>query len=163
MERRFLLLILITLICLNLGCGSNQKLEELEKRLNITASKLDSVISEFNKPYVPSPYWRYTWFDLGQSYHQVVNSRFYVSSIKTAYKENGFEVTGLIANLDALSKTNVRIECSIKDSAVAELLTFGFSELPYLASGIKKSFTVFVPTRQTKVSEIGVRISDFRM
>jgi hypothetical protein len=163
MKTHVLLSTFISLTLFFLGCASNQKVDELEKKVSETTRRLDSLITEQRKPWTPGPYWNYTWFDLGKDYHQIVNSRFYVSNIKTGFKENGFEVSGTIANLDALNKNNVKIQCAIKDSSVTELLTFGFSEMSYLPSGLKLSFTVFVPTRQTKISQVGVWIPEYRM
>jgi len=79
------------------------------------------------------------------------------------FRENGFEVSGIVANLDALSKSTVKVQCAIMDTSLTEKLTFGFTELPLLLPGVKKSFSVFVPTKQTKISEIGIQISDYRM
>lgn len=160
--RVFQLLALIMIFSM-FGCVSKKKFDELEKRVAVTTARLDSVIAERNKPWIPSPYWDYTWFDLGKEYRMTVGGNFYVSNIKTSFRENGFQVSGTIANLDALSKSIVKVQCAIKDSSLVEKLTFGFTELPILAPGVKKSFSVFVPTKQTKISEIGIRISDYRM
>ena len=154
--------ILFLIVLSFLGCDFDQKVDQLEKKLSKTSERLDSLISARSKPWTPSPYWNYAWFDLGKEYHQIVD-HFYVSKIKTAFKENGFEVSGIIANLDALEKNNIKVQCAIKDSSTTELLTFGFSEIPYLPPGIKMPFTVFVPTRQTKISQVGVWIPEFRM
>jgi len=149
--------------CFIFGCVSERKIDEVEKKLAATEARLDSFIAEQKKPWTPEPAWDYTWFDLGKEYHLIVNNRFYVSNVKTTFRENGFQVVGLIANLDALGKSNVKIQCAIKDPSIPEKLTFGFSELSYLVPGIKENFSVFVPTNQTKVSEIGVWISEYRM
>ncbi len=162
MKITILLSISFLIVLSFLGCASDQKVDQLEEQLKQTSERLDSLISAKNKPWTPSPYWNYAWFDLGKDYHQIVD-HFYVSQIKTVFKENGFEVSGTIANLDALDKNDVKVQCAIKDSSTTELLTFGFSEMPYLPPGVKMSFTVFVPTRQTKISQVGVWIPEFRM
>jgi hypothetical protein len=145
------------------GCDSNKRVDELESKLNATTARLDSFIVQRSKPWEPKPTWDYTWFDLGKEYHQIVGSRFYVSNIQTSYRENGFQVTGLIANLDAIAKSTVKVQCAIKDSTLTETLTFGYIEIPYLLSGVKTNFSVFVPSKQTKISQIGVWISSYRM
>jgi hypothetical protein len=163
MKATFLKIIFITFTLSLAGCASDQKVDELEKKLATTTARLDSLVAEHKTPWSPGPYWNYTWFDLGKDYHQTVNGRFSVTNMKTTLKENGFEVSGTIANLEELTKHNVKIRCAIKDSSVAGLLTFGYSEVSHLPSGLNTSFTVFVPTRQTKVSQVGVWVPEYRM
>lgn len=158
--RVFQLLALIMILSM-FGCVSKKKFNELEKRVASNTARLDSLTKTPEVPWYANPYWNYIWFDLGKEYNQIVDGHFYVSSIKTSFRENGFEVTGIIANLDALAKTNVKVQCAIKDTSLAEKLTFGFSEVPVLAPGIKRNFSVFVPTKQTKISEIGVTIPEY--
>jgi hypothetical protein len=107
-----------------------------------------------------NPIMQYTWFNLGQEYRQTVNSFFYISNIKTNYKENGFQVTGLIGNLTTMPMSSVRVQAAIKDSS-GKAFTFGTTQVPTLQAGQKLEFSVFVPTSETKTSQVGIFVSDF--
>lgn len=105
----------------------------------------------------------YTWFNLGEDNHQIIDKLFYVASIKTSFKENGFLITGTIGNICSMTINNTIIECAIKDSTLPSKIVTGFSDVSDLLPGDKVSFSVFVATSQTKVSEIGITVKDFRM
>lgn len=110
--KRKILQLSIAIVILAIFVMFVQGLKSVEKKLTVTSTRLDSLLAEQRKPWSPDPYWSHTWFDLGKAYHQVVyhgGGDFYVSDLKTSYRENGFLVTGTIANLDALSYTLLSI------------------------------------------------------
>lgn len=150
------------------SCVSNTKYEEMKIRLDSLTVRMDSLekdpfriaYPDINKEDLTR---NYQWFNLGEDLHQIVDKHFYVSSITTSYKENGFQIKGIIGNVCSMNINNAIIECAIKDSTKQTKLNIGFSDVPYLYSGAKVNFSVFVPTGQTKVSEIGVLIRDYRL
>lgn len=123
-----------------------------EQETKTKAISFDSILG--------NPIFTYTWFNLGQEYRQTVNSFFYISNIKTNYKENGFEVTGLVGNLTTMPMSSVRVQAAIKNSTGTGI-TFGTTQVPTLLAGKKLEFTVFVPTSETKISQVGILVSDF--
>lgn len=100
---------------------------------------------------------------MGKDYHQIVDRLFYVSNINTTFKDNGFIVTGTIGNISSITINNAIVECAIKDTTVKERVISGNSDAPTLFPGIKTNFRVFIPTTKTNVSQIGVKIRDYRM
>ena len=125
-------------------------------------SKLEKEIQKRNEPFQPDPSLHYNWFNLGQEGHLIIQNRYYVSDIKTTFKQNGFEVTGTVGNLLSMNMYNVKVTCAIKRSSGKDL-DVGTTEITNLISGIRSSFSVFVPTAETKVSEIGVSVEYERM
>jgi hypothetical protein len=146
-----------------LGCVSEDRVAAIDKKIEAVEMR----VKQLENPPAPdltlSPFWQYRWFNLGQEYHQVVDARFFVSIKRTVFRQNGYEIEGVIANLDTLAKSDVKIQCAIKDSSGPDKLTIGFISMPYLPPGDKRSFTVFVPTSEAKVSEVGVSIESYRM
>lgn len=139
------------------------KLINVSKIATKTAYQLDSMITEQKKLFTPDPSWNYTWFDLGQDYHQIVDGHFYVTSVKAKHNENGYTVSGIVGNLDAMNKTLIKVQCGIKDSInKKDTIISGYIEVNALPSGAKKSFTVFVPMNTKNVSQIGVTIPEYR-
>jgi hypothetical protein len=134
--------------------GLNKKLDEVNKRLFERDSQVD-------------PYAYFTWFNPGQEYHQILETphtpgRFYVFVQKVSFEDTGFEIHGLVANLEALPKTTVKVECAITDESLPEELTVGFKTISFMPPGQKIPFSVFVPTSKTKILVVGVSISDDR-
>ncbi len=105
----------------------------------------------------------YTWFTLGEDYHQIVNQLFYISNIETTFKENGYQITGLIGNTCSMEITNVIVQCAIKDSTVISKVVSGTTAISTIYPGSKVSFSIFIPTTKTNFKEVGVWINEYRM
>lgn len=105
----------------------------------------------------------YTWFTLGEENHQIVDQLFYVSNIETTFKENGYQITGMIGNISSMEITNAIVQCAIKDSTVTSKVVSGTTTLSTLYSGSKLPFSLFIPTTKTNFKEVGVWINDYRM
>lgn len=144
------------------GCTStttNKKIEKLTRRVD--SLEKNSIwgmdISPEDRSY------KFDWFDLGISGHQIIGSLFYVSNIKTTFKDNGYQVNGTIGNISSMTISNAIIECAIRDSTTKEKVISGTSDIPTLSPSAKETFNVFIPTTKTNVSEIGVIIKEYRM
>ena len=142
---------------ISISCQSRKT----EARIEALEKKWADFETERNKAFIPDPYWNYTWFNLGQEYHQKVSTYFYITKISTTYKENGFQVNGIIANLSSMPMAVVKIKAAIKISNSTDV-TYGNSEIPILWSARRVPFSIFVPTKETKISEIGISIEDYR-
>jgi len=105
----------------------------------------------------------YTWFTLGEDNHQIVNQFFYVSNIETTFKENGYQITGMIGNTCSMEITNAIVQCAIKDSTLQSKVVSGTSTISTLYSGSKLPFSLFIPTTKTNFKEVGVWINDYRL
>lgn len=105
----------------------------------------------------------YTWFTLGEDNHQIVDKLFYISNIETTFKENGYQVRGMIGNICAMEISNCIVQCGIKDSTVSSKVISGTTTVETLYSGSKIPFSIFIPTTKTNFKEIGVWIHDYRM
>lgn len=107
--------------------------------------------------------YKFDWFDLGKEGHHIVDRMFYVSDIKTAFKDNGYIVSGIIGNITSMTISNAIVECAIKDTTIKEKVVSGYSGVSILVPGGKVSFNIFIPTTKTNVSEIGVVVRDYRL
>ncbi len=105
----------------------------------------------------------YTWFTLGEENHQIVDRLFYISNIETTFKENGYQVKGMIGNICAMEISNAIVQCGIKDSTIGSKVISGTTTVETLYSGSKITFSVFIPTTKTNFKEIGVWVHDYRM
>ena len=158
---KVLLTIVIIGVILLFSCSTN----DINKRLDKLSDKIDTLEKHpFGiNLYPEDKTYEFEWFDLGKDYHQIVDRLFYVSNISTTFKDNGFMVTGTIGNISSITINNAIVECAIKDTTVKERVILGNSDAPTLLPGIKTIFSVFIPTTKTNVSEIGVKIRDYRM
>ncbi len=140
-----------------IGCGNHEQ----EKKIADLEKALADVEAKQNAPWEPDPAWSYVWFDLGQDFRQTVNQFFYVAKISTTYKQNGFQVNGLIGNLTSMPMTVVRVKGAIKKTGTKEL-TIGTTDIPVLLAGQKSYFSLFIPTDETKISSVGITVEDYR-
>lgn len=144
------------------GCTSN----DLNKRVDKLTTRVDSLeknafwgldIAPDDRTY------KFDWFDLGKDEHQIVDRLFYISNIKTTFRDNGYDVSGTIGNISSMSISNAIIECAVKDTTIKAKVISGSSDVSTLFPGYKLNFSVFIPTTKTNVSEIGVLVRDYRM
>mgnify|MGYP001551592325 CR=1 FL=1 len=156
-----ILIPLLILITFFVSCSSS----DLNKRMDKLTTRMDSLEkNRFGIDLHPDDRtYKFEWFDLGKEGHQIIDGLFYVSDIKTSFKDNGYQVSGTIGNITTMTINNVIVECAIKDTTVKERVISGYSGAPTLFPGVKTSFDVFIPTTKTNVSEIGVLVRDYRM
>ena len=96
------------------------------------------------------------------SYH-MVNNNFIVESITSEYKINGYEITGIVTNLMSLKTIQTKIFGAIINISKTKKVITGFIEIPVLNPGEKTEFQLFIPTSQTDVNKVGIKISTGRM
>jgi len=145
------------------SCNSNQ----LDKKFDKLSAKVDSLekhalIFPLNTNDDDRTY-KFDWFDLGKAEHQIIERVFYVSNIKTVFRDNGYQVTGTIGNTSSMSISNGIIECAVKDTTLKAKVISGTADIPNLLPGAKESFSVFIPTIKRDISEIGILLKDYRM
>jgi hypothetical protein len=55
----------------------------------------------------------------------------------------------------------VKVQAGIRNSN-GSTITFGTTDIPFLLSGQKTAFSVFVPTSETKITKIGIWVTEYR-
>jgi hypothetical protein len=160
-----LLLVLFLNSCNRLNKEENSKvdlrLKELEKELTILKKYVEfkDQVSFTDSSAINE----YRWFRLGDSYYSYVNDNFIVQAVKSEFKNNGYEITGLVTNVLSLSTTQAKVIGAILDSSKEKKVITGSVEIPILNPGEKTDFTLFIPTSQTNVERVGVKIKSGRM
>ncbi len=119
-----------------------KKVESQSQRIDLLENKLIN--------------YNYTWFSIGSKYHQIVQIHYYVSINEYQYENNGYKVTGYVANLTSLPMEQVKIIGAIMNKS-EKSITKGDNEVS-LPSGIKVPFEIFIPTSETNVKEVGIKI-----
>lgn len=145
------------------SCGTN----ELDKKFDNLSAKVDSLekhalIFPVNTNEDDRTY-KFDWFDLGKAEHQIIERVFYVSNIKTVFRDNGYQITGIVGNISSMSIANGIIECAVKDTTIKTKVITGTADIPNLSPGVKETFSVFIPTIKRDISEIGIMLKDYRM
>lgn len=138
---------------------------DINKRIDTLSAKVDTLEKH---PFGIDKYpedrtYKFDWFELGKEQHQILDRLFYVSDIKTSFRDNGYHISGTIGNITTMSISNAIVECAIKDTTIKERVISGYSTAPTLLPGVKMSFELFIPTTKTNVTEIGVLVRDYRM
>ena len=144
------------------GCSSY----DANKRIDALTERIDSLEKHAlwtGKGHPEVRTFKFEWFDIGKDEFHFVGKVFYVTNIKTEFKQNGYQVSGVIANTSSMSIDNPIVECAIKDTTTKEKVVSGFSNAPNLFPGAKLPFNVFIPTTKSNVSEVGVLVRDYRM
>jgi hypothetical protein len=105
----------------------------------------------------------FKWFRLGDAYFDIVNHYFEVAQVKSEYLNNGYQITGIVTNLLSLNMSQVKITGAIENNSKQQKVVTGSVELPNLMPGEKTIFTLFIPTSQTNVEKVGIKVEMGRM
>jgi hypothetical protein len=105
----------------------------------------------------------FKWFLLGDSYFDLVNNNFQVAQVKSEYLNNGYQITGIVTNLLSLNMSQVKITGAIENNSKRMKVVTGSVELPNLIPGVKTVFILFIPTSQTNVEKVGIKVEMGRM
>jgi hypothetical protein len=105
----------------------------------------------------------FKWFRLGDTYFDIVNHYFQVTTVKSEYINNGYQITGIITNLLSLDMSQVKVTGAIENNSKQMKVVTGSVELPNLISGQKTYFSLFIPTSQTNVEKVGIKVEMGRM
>ncbi len=140
---------------------NNDRITQLEKEVNGLKKHIELThqISLRDTTSVPD----FKWFRLGQPSYHMVNNNFIVESITSEYKINGYEITGIVTNLMSLKTIQTKIFGAIINISKTKKVITGFIEIPVLNPGEKTEFQLFIPTSQTDVNKVGIKISTGRM
>jgi hypothetical protein len=143
------------------SCNKNDKIIKLEKEVDLLKKHIEQThqVSFSDTTSIPN----YRWFRLGYPGYSFVNSYFIVDSVISEYKNNGYEISGVVTNLLSLRMIQTKIfGAIINDSKNRKVIT-GYIEIPILNPGEKTEFSLFIPTSQTNVEKVGINITPGRM
>jgi hypothetical protein len=145
------------------GCQQSDTAEivTLQQDLREARRKLDSLSSSFffYKLFNKTP--EYYWFDLSSGGFARVPDFFYLSKVKTKFQENGVTISGILGNLEPMSKANIEITVAVRDTLYNEIT--GKGEVGHLPPGGKDEFSVFIPTQIKKIESVGFKFENYRM
>jgi hypothetical protein len=169
MPRLISFFVLLLVLFLN---SCNQSKKEEESKIDLRLKELEKELT-FLKNHVElknqvsfadsSAINEYKWFRLGDSYYSFVNNYFIVQAVKSEFKNNGYEITGLITNILSLRTMQTKIIGAILDGSKEKKVITGSVEIPVLNPGEKTDFTLFIPTSQTNVETVGIKVKNGRM
>jgi len=163
-------LILLFSIVVMCSCNNtnDDKIKNIEKRIQLLEIENAILKNNVEKTHQVSfsdttSISTFKWFRLGDTYFDIVNHYFEVAQVKSEYINNGYQITGIVTNLLSLNMSQVKITGAIENNSKQMKIITGSVEIPSLMPGQKTIFNLFIPTSQTNVEKVGIKVEMGRM